>query len=400
MNYENEERTDGCSDSVIEQEVLPNTNPEMNSNPEMNPNPACLGRKPWFCVNADVQRKSASAMGWRFMVFGFSNIILQTFCVLVVQLLFPEFYLKNMVTVSFIMLILSTHILGTLTVFLLCLNIKPVRFKKSKLPIWKFPVYLIMTAGLCGVGSVIGTIVESILSLILTGSMDATDPALAEMMLNSSFGWRVLTVGIMAPIAEELIFRKFLIDRTVQYGQFLAIFLSGLIFGLFHGNFAQFFFATMIGWFFAYIYIKTGNVVHTIFLHMGVNLTTSVITIFFAKKYMEVLDGRLDVSNEELVALITEYPLEIGGYLVWILFLMGVAGVGCIIWILALVFKKIRLTDRNFNIPVAKTTGVSLFNWGMIGYFVFAICLFGMNYLQLFVTGAQRLIEYLQGAGA
>ena len=58
-----------------------------------------------------------------------------------------------------------------------------------------------------------------------------------------------------APVVEEFIFRKFLIDRVYRYGEWVAILTSGLMFGLFHENLAQFFFATLIGCFFAFFYI-------------------------------------------------------------------------------------------------------------------------------------------------
>ena len=49
-----------------------------------------------------------------------------------------------------------------------------------------------------------------------------------------------LYMVICAPILEEYIFRKLIVDRTVKYGQGVAIVLSGLMFGLFHGNLNQF----------------------------------------------------------------------------------------------------------------------------------------------------------------
>ena len=52
-----------------------------------------------------------------------------------------------------------------------------------------------------------------------------------------------LYMVICAPILEEYIFRKLIVDRTVKYGQGVAVVLSGLMFGLFHGNLNQFAYA-------------------------------------------------------------------------------------------------------------------------------------------------------------
>lgn len=84
-------------------------------------------------------------------------------------------------------------------------------------------------------------------------------------------------IVLLAPIFEELLFRKLICDRVVKYGQGAAIIMSGLMFGLFHMNFNQFFYAFLIGCFFAFIYVKTGNLKYTIGLHMIVNFVGSVL---------------------------------------------------------------------------------------------------------------------------
>ena len=65
-----------------------------------------------------------------------------------------------------------------------------------------------------------------------------------------------VSMVILAPIVEELVFRKLIIDRTAKYGQTVAIIASGLMFGLFHGNLNQFAYALVLGCFFC-IYLST-----------------------------------------------------------------------------------------------------------------------------------------------
>lgn len=47
----------------------------------------------------------------------------------------------------------------------------------------------------------------------------------------------ILGVGIIGPIAEEIIFRGFLYDKHKKYSRTKAMLLNGLIFGLVHGGF-------------------------------------------------------------------------------------------------------------------------------------------------------------------
>ena len=87
----------------------------------------------------------------------------------------------------------------------------------------------------------------------------------------------VLTV-IIAPVFEELIFRKLMIDRMNVYGQGVAIITSALMFGLFHGNLSQFFYAAALGLAFGYVYTKTGRLRYSIGMHMFINFWGGIVS--------------------------------------------------------------------------------------------------------------------------
>ena len=88
-----------------------------------------------------------------------------------------------------------------------------------------------------------------------------------------------IMVSFLAPIFEELVFRKFIIDRTRRYGEFTAIMFSSIAFGLFHCNLYQLFYAFAIGLVLGYVYVKTGNVLLTIIIHLIVNTSSSLAPI-------------------------------------------------------------------------------------------------------------------------
>jgi membrane protease YdiL (CAAX protease family) len=83
---------------------------------------------------------------------------------------------------------------------------------------------------------------------------------------------------ILAPICEELTFRKFLLDRTVRFGEKTAVLMSGLAFGLYHGNLAQFAYAFVLGALFGFIYVRTGKIIYTILIHMFINGMSTVLS--------------------------------------------------------------------------------------------------------------------------
>ena len=98
----------------------------------------------------------------------------------------------------------------------------------------------------------------------------------AEMSYITPFGANFLFLGILAPVFEELFYRKAIIDRLRRYGDLPAILISGVIFGLIHGNFSQVFYATAIGMVLGYVYLRTGKILYTILLHATFNLVSGV----------------------------------------------------------------------------------------------------------------------------
>ena len=83
----------------------------------------------------------------------------------------------------------------------------------------------------------------------------------------------IITVVILGPIAEEIIFRWMIFGRIrCYYGSKWAILFSSLLFGIYHMNVVQFIFCTLLGIVFAYLYDKSGNIFITIAAHMAVNM--------------------------------------------------------------------------------------------------------------------------------
>lgn len=101
---------------------------------------------------------------------------------------------------------------------------------------------------------------------------------LLDVFQNSNFVLTVIYAAIVAPIVEELIFRKLLLDRLRRYGDIPAILMTGIAFGLFHMNLAQFFYAAALGFIFAYVTIRTNTVRYSILLHIMINFIGTVIS--------------------------------------------------------------------------------------------------------------------------
>ncbi len=137
----------------------------------------------------------------------------------------------------------------------------------------------LLTAGAVSVFLMyVGNIVGVVLLAVIEGvsGHTAVNPLLGYAM-DDNVWLRAIVMAVLAPIFEELIFRKLLIDRMSVYGERLAVFTSALMFGIFHGNLSQFFYAFALGLVFGYVYLKTGRLRYSTALHMFINLLGGVV---------------------------------------------------------------------------------------------------------------------------
>ena len=94
---------------------------------------------------------------------------------------------------------------------------------------------------------------------------------MASTSVNTSDISMFLYVGLAAPLFEELVFRGLLMRSIEPYGQRLAIVLSALLFGLYHGNPVQTPYAFLVGLVLGYVAMEY-NILWAMVLHMFNNL--------------------------------------------------------------------------------------------------------------------------------
>jgi membrane protease YdiL (CAAX protease family) len=146
--------------------------------------------------------------------------------------------------------------------------------RKSSLTISQIIQLIIISFGALFIFNIFGDIINFIIS-ILKGS--PVENPLENLLSKVNIFETLIFAGILAPIMEEIIFRKVLLSRLRRFGDFFSIFLSSLAFAMFHGNLSQFFYAFALGCIFAYVVIKTGTIKYTIMLHITVNMFGAII---------------------------------------------------------------------------------------------------------------------------
>ncbi|NLO08420.1 MAG: CPBP family intramembrane metalloprotease [Clostridiales bacterium] len=142
--------------------------------------------------------------------------------------------------------------------------------EKKNISIIKFIGYFIICVATAYISNIVGLFISAIIELIK--GIEMINP-LEEFIFGSNMIIFALYAVIIAPIVEELVFRKILLDKLRRFGDLPAILITGFAFGIFHFNLAQFFYATVLGILFAYITIRTNRIIYSIVLHMMMNFT-------------------------------------------------------------------------------------------------------------------------------
>jgi hypothetical protein len=92
---------------------------------------------------------------------------------------------------------------------------------------------------------------------------------------NGDYIWMLLEVSIIGPMVEELLFRglvfHFVERDTGKEGA--AIFISALLFGIWHGIFVQGVYTFLIGLVLGYLYAKTRNIIWPYLVHFVNNFS-------------------------------------------------------------------------------------------------------------------------------
>ncbi len=87
-----------------------------------------------------------------------------------------------------------------------------------------------------------------------------------------------ITIAIVPGFCEEFLFRGVILSNLMPYGKSTAIVISALCFGLMHGNFMQFLYATAAGIVLGAVYVLTDSIWPSTFIHI-INNALSILQL-------------------------------------------------------------------------------------------------------------------------
>lgn len=337
-------------------------------------------------------RKHFSKLGLMFVIGTIVIYAAQIIAVSAVYAWKPE-WLWN-ADITLLLSVLPMYLIGMPVLILLVRQVPAEKIARRPMKAGSFAVSVIMCFAIVYISNIAGNIVTWIIGM-LKGSTVQNQIVNVATSINT---WTVVIyMVICAPFMEEYVFRKLIVDRTVKYGQGVAVLLSGLMFGLFHGNLNQFVYAFTLGMFLAFLYVKTGKLKITIALHMMINFMGGVVSSKLLEwvdieEYIRILSGGTDM--ERIAEYMNEHILGWIAYLFFMLFVFGVMIAGAVLIIVFLVKKKISFERGEVTLPKGKRFRTVILNVGMVLYCVVWV---GMIFWQMFGNEIRMLVDRIVG---
>lgn len=307
-----------------------------------------------------------SRLGWAYLAATVLIQLVQLIAVLIINKNYPR--LMASVEANMLISVVSMYVIGFPLMYLVLRKCVPAqKLERHRMSPLQYFAAVIICFGLTYASNIIGLILTYILGRI---SGHEIQNQAVTVMTDLNPVLLILYVVMFAPIMEELVFRKLIVDRAVRYGQGVAVVISGLMFGLFHGNLNQFAYAAVIGMFLAFLYVKTGNIGITISIHMLINFVGG----FLSQKLFDLIDVEeyeyfLEAGDYE--GMMNSVQDNLVGWVVLGIFSMLVIAVligGVVLFILAVVRKKFRCEAGDVMIPKQLRWSIVIANSGMVAF--------------------------------
>ncbi|RSX50173.1 type II CAAX prenyl endopeptidase Rce1 family protein [Bifidobacterium callimiconis] len=235
---------------------------------------------------------------------------------------------------------------------------------------------LVMGFPVMFVGSILGSSLSNLLS---DGKFDNLLNSVTSGTTPLDHVVEGITFVVFAPLAEEFIFRRCLIDRMRVYGEKLAVFSSALLFGLMHANLYQFFYAFGWGLLWGYVYVRTGKLRYTIALHATVNFIGGVVAPAVTDVDDKAMSDLMSGDVQRITAAFGRSGPQLIGYMLYTTLILVLVIVGVVLLVNVIRRRRAYFQQSPKELVPRNRVRVALANPGII---VFGI----LTVLTTFVT--------------
>lgn len=218
------------------------------------------------------EKKYCARLGWALVLTVGCSLVWQIFLMAVAL----AGRLNSGVALYYLLTLVGYYILALPLAFRVCRIMSAPPMTQRSLTLRLMGRWFVIGIALMWIGSLVGTALSDLVYRI--AGLQPVD------MVTETFDMLPLSVVllgacILGPVCEELLFRGLLAGRLARYGQKPAALVSALLFGLYHANVSQFFYAFALGLLLAYAYFYTGSLKAPILLHMLFNFYGSAMVL-------------------------------------------------------------------------------------------------------------------------
>lgn len=308
-------------------------------------------------------KKTFGIMGWGFFTFAIVSIIGQALASIIINIVTGGKIQPLPMFAMLLMTFIPMYIIAFPLLLFIIRKLPKFNETPKNMSVLELIKYFCICITIMYVGNLIGTGLSYLISSIFGRSSNNN---LADLIGKADPLSSIVFLVILGPIMEELVFRKILIDRTAKYGERSAMFLSALMFGLFHMNLFQFFYAFGIGLVFSYIYVRTRKIIYSIIFHIVINFLGSVGAMYTAGVFLKV-------SNAAKVggvnAILKSIDLSVIVALIYSFIVLAAFIAGLVFIIVGIIFyisgKKIKLDTEGAPFTPKEEKGLVYGNYGM-----------------------------------
>lgn len=210
--------------------------------------------------------------------------------------------------------------------------------------------YVIITIGLTYLIAISSNLIQLLLSLFGV-ELNTTDISFGD----SPFGiiTTLIALPIFAPLFEELLFRGCIYRNNEPMGQWFAIIVSGIAFGLWHTNCVQTVYAAVMGILSCALYAKTRSVIPSMIVHFVVNSIAAVQELCLLG-----LDQDLVANGDEMYIAQHSGLITLTGLIGMLIFGLIIASVVLVIMEIVKHRGHFTLEQGRYNMPLGRKLGV------------------------------------------
>lgn len=183
--------------------------------------------------------------------------------------------------------------------------------KKEALPVWKKKGNVTSYGVLAAIALCVSMGVNILFFQMGITESSAAYTRVEEAQYGVAFAIGLILYGVISPIAEEAVFRGIIYNRMKRcFSVKLAVPLSALLFGLYHGNTVQALYGFLLGVIIAIVYERSESFAAPVIFHAVANVTVFTVTY---------RNGLRDLNSAVAIGLAVALLIFAAGLGVWYL---------------------------------------------------------------------------------